>query len=123
MPVSEPPLIIGLGLGKQERIRRRSEFLAVIKHGARYSTRNFVILVRENDKNSRRLGIVVSKKVGGAVKRNRVKRLVREFFRLHKEQLPEASDIVFVAKSESIHLDYAALCKEMSAFFSDLSAA
>jgi len=104
-------------LKKNERITRRSEFLEITKQGIRYNTQNFLIIIFPgNNELIRRLGITVSKKVGGAVKRNRVKRLLREFFRLHKEQLPDASDILFIAKPGSAYLKYSALCKEMIDF-------
>ena len=105
-------------LKKKERITRRSEFLEITKQGIRYNTQNFLIIIFSgNNEPIRRLGITVSKKVGGAVKRNRVKRLLREFFRLHKEQLPESSDILFIAKPGSAYLKYSALSKEMVDFF------
>jgi len=105
-------------LKKKERITKRSEFLKLSKQGIRYNTQNFLIIIFSgNNEPIRRLGITVSKKVGGAVKRNRVKRLLREFFRLHKEQLPEASDILFIAKPGSAYLNYSALSKEMVDFF------
>ena len=105
-------------LKKEERITRRSEFLKIFQHGIRYNTENFLIIIFPgNNKPIRRFGITVSKKVGGAVKRNRVKRLVKEFFRLHKDQLPESSDILFIAKSSSAYLKYSALSKEMVDFF------
>jgi len=63
----------------------------------------------------------VSKKVGGAVQRNRVKRLLREFFRLNKEQLPESSDILFIARTGSAQLRYATLSEELLEFFQRLS--
>ena len=66
--------------------------------------------------------MAVSRKVGGAVKRNRLKRLLREFFRLNKDQLPERHDIVFIAKPEAIHLDYFTLTREMLEFFGRLMA-
>ena len=89
-------------LKKEERITRRTEFLKIFKHGIRYNTENFLIIIfSDNNKPIRRLGITVSKKVGGAVKRNRVKRLLKEFFRLHKDHLPESSDILFIAKPGS----------------------
>jgi ribonuclease P protein component len=105
-------------LKKKERITRRSEFIKISKHGIRYNTQNFLIIIFSgNNKTIRRFGITVSKKVGGAVKRNRVKRLLREFFRLHKEQLPESIDILFIAKPGSAFLKYSALSKEMVDFF------
>ena len=59
----------------------------------------------------------MSRKVGGAVKRNRVKRLLREFFRQNKDRLPEGHDIVFIAKPDSITLDYFTLAENLSKFF------
>jgi len=109
-------------LRKSERITKKSEFQLIVKYGARYNTQNFIIVIYQNNRDIRRLGISVSKKIGGAVKRNRVKRLLREFFRLNKEQLPEASDILFIAKPGSTQLFYSTLAEEMSGFFSRLTA-
>ncbi len=108
---------------KKERITKKSEFQTIIKDGIRYTTKNFVIIIHQNNRDLRRLGISVSKKVGGAVKRNRVKRLVREFFRLNKDQLPESKDFLFVAKPGSIELNYSTLSQEMLEFFKHLSSA
>jgi ribonuclease P protein component len=47
-----------------------------------------------------RLGISVHRKVGNAVRRNRIKRIVRETFRLHREIFPQSSDIVFTVRPE-----------------------
>ena len=108
---------------KKERITKKSEFQTIIKDGIRYTTKNFVIIIHQNNRDLRRLGISVSKKVGGAVKRNRVKRLVREFFRLNKDQLPESKDFLFVAKPGSIELNYSTLSQEMLEFFKHFSSA
>ena len=103
---------------KKERITKRSEFLTLSKRGIRYNTQNFlIIIIFGNNEPIRRLGITVNKKVGGAVIRNQVKRLLREFFRLHKDQLPESSDILFIAKPGSAYLTYSSLSKEMVDFF------
>ncbi|WAC09170.1 MAG: ribonuclease P protein component [Thermodesulfobacteriota bacterium] len=110
--------MVAFSLKKQERITKRSEFLTIYQQGIRYNTQNFSIIIFPGNKEAiRRLGITVSKKVGGAVIRNRVKRLLREFFRLHKEHLPEASDILFIAKPGSSYLKYSALFKELVDFF------
>jgi ribonuclease P protein component len=60
-----------------------------------------------------RLGITASKKVGGAVVRNRVKRLVREVYRLHKDGFPAGKRVVVVAKTEAAGLTRAAVEREL----------
>jgi len=56
-----------------------------------------------------RLGITASRKVGGAVERNRAKRLVREFFRLHRAKLQPGSDIVVIVRAgaDKLSLEHA----------------
>jgi len=98
---------------KNERLTKKSDFQTIFKHGTRYTTGNFVIIIHQNNRDIRRIGISVSKKVGGAVKRNRVKRLVREFFRLHKDQLPISKDFLFIAKPGSTQLTYQGLSEEL----------
>jgi ribonuclease P protein component len=60
-----------------------------------------------------RLGLTVSRKIGGAVARNRVKRLLREYFRLSYDQLPSSVDIVFVARQGAAELSYAEVVSEL----------
>ena len=102
---------------KKERLTRKSDFQTITKNGTRYNTENFIIIIYENNRDIRRIGISASRKVGGAVKRNRVKRLVREFFRLHKDQLPDSNDFLFIAKPGSTQLNYTTLSDEMLRFF------
>jgi ribonuclease P protein component len=59
-----------------------------------------------------RLGIIVSKKAGNAVKRNRIKRLVRAFFRLNKGSL-QMADHIFIAKNNIDNLNYQQVKKEL----------
>jgi ribonuclease P protein component len=108
-------------LTKKQRIARETEFDRIVKEGVRYTTRHFTIIIYRNSLESRRLGISVSKKVGGAVQRNRVKRLVREFFRTHKQTLPRWSDLLFIARLGSSRLKYGSLCEELLEFFDHLS--
>jgi ribonuclease P protein component len=60
----------------------------------------------KNGQGTTRLGITVSKRVGNSVRRNRVKRLVREFFRLHKDSFPQGCDIVIAARKDADGLDF-----------------
>jgi ribonuclease P protein component len=62
---------------------------------------------------SRRLGITVGKKAGNAVRRNRIKHLLREYFRLNKLRLSESQDIVIMAKKNIPRLNYQDVCKEL----------
>ena len=62
-------------------------------------TRSFVLLVARSERPEPRLGITVSKQVGHAVRRNRVKRLLREAFRQHRSLFPARADLVVIAKS------------------------
>jgi ribonuclease P protein component len=90
----------------EERIRNRQDYLRIYDQGKRVYTRNFTIITCPNQAKIRRLGTTVGKKVGNAVKRNRIKRLLREFFRLNKNSLPAAHDIVIIAKKGVSRLAY-----------------
>lgn len=72
-----------------------------------YATQGFansclVLYARPNRLSGNRVGITVSKKLGGAVVRNRVRRRIREVYRLHEDQFTVGWDIVVVARSRSI---------------------
>ena len=82
---------------KEERIFRRAELVDLNIHGRRYYTKNFLVILKQNRRDITRLGITASKRVGNAVKRNRTKRLIREFFRLNKQQIPKGYDISIIA--------------------------
>jgi ribonuclease P protein component len=79
---------------KEERILRRVELNQVNLHGRRHYTEHFRVVIKQNRMGGTRLGITVGKRVGNAAKRNRIKRLIREFFRLNKQQLPVGYDIL-----------------------------
>lgn len=88
------------------RLRKRCEFLEVQRHGRRLPSDSFVILALAHPGLPTRVGITVSKKVGGAVVRNRIKRIVREAIRRSRDILPEGYEIVVVARRESADLTY-----------------
>ena len=88
------------GFPKSARVVRRSEYRAIQRSSLRVVTDHFIIYARKRRRKSQRVGITVSKKVGNAVVRNRVKRLVRECFRQNKEHLPVELDLVLVARKQ-----------------------
>jgi len=84
---------------KGERLLRRADFERLAKTGNRINGEYFIILFARNGLGKLRLGITVSKRVGRAVIRNRLKRLVREYFRQHKGLFGDSYDVNVIAKS------------------------
>lgn len=83
---------------KKERITQPQDFKMVMKFGRRVSSRSFILFIRKNENPFHRLGIVVKKEVGPATFRNRMKRYVREFFRLNKRRIKGSYDIILMIK-------------------------
>lgn len=102
------------GYPKQARVRRRAEFTVCYERGRRVHTTHFLLFLLPGPEGRARTGMAVSRKVGGAVTRNRIKRLLREFFRLHARALP-SGDVVAVAKRQAgeAGLDLAAVTAEL----------
>ncbi len=87
------------------------------RDGAKFETRHFRLSVLPNDLSRRRLGITVGKKVGPAVQRNRLKRRIREFFRLNRGVLPKGSDLVITARQGAPVLTFRELSEELKGLF------
>jgi len=99
---------------KAERLRRRSEFSALFKSGKRIHSEYLTVILSTNTSDVRRLGLVVGKKVRKeAVRRNRMKRLLREFFRLNKHRLSASQDILIVARKDFSFMKYRDLCSKL----------
>jgi len=95
--------------GGRRRLSRSAEFERVYRHGRSKANRYFVLYAfpRAEDAaaDGPRLGLSVSRRVGGAAERNRAKRVLREAFWLEAERLPAGSDYVVVARPDAKPLD------------------
>ncbi|MCL2123048.1 MAG: ribonuclease P protein component [Desulfovibrionaceae bacterium] len=85
---------------RAHRLLRRPDFLKCYGTGQRYFSRHFVFFVLYDRAlpGQWRLGLAVTRKSGNAVWRNRIKRVVREVFRLHQRGIPQGLDIVVVPR-------------------------
>ena len=117
----------GEGLRAPDRLKKRGDFVDVQTHGRRVQLRHFVVIVQrraaETPATETRIGVTITKKISGAVGRNRVKRLVREVFRRNRERFPAGCDVVFIARAGADTLDYATVLAEVSAVERALGAA
>ena len=103
-----------------DRVRKRSEFRLVQGHGRRVTSRHFVVLVFARDEAASaghshgrtRLGLVVSRKDGNAVRRNRVKRLIREAFRSCPEWRLPGIDLIVIPRQLPARLGLAQVLAE-----------
>ena len=99
---------------KSARLRRRGEFLRVQDGGRKIHTDSFLVFVLpQREPGPMRIGITASRKLGGAVVRNRVKRLVREAFRRHKLLFPAGLDVAFIAKKNAVEVEYDQVVREI----------
>lgn len=109
-------------LPKTARLRKRPQYLAVQTDARRRRSRHFVLLWRANGLADSRLGVTVTRRVAGAVGRNRVKRLVREVFRQSRAHLPPGLDLVVVASPGAPELGFAQVRQELWELWNPLSA-
>lgn len=88
------------------RIKKNSEFQSVFKKGRSTANRQFVVYVmKRNDQPHFRLGLSVSKRIGNAVTRNRVKRLIRESFHQLSDKITDPYDFVVIARKPASEMN------------------
>lgn len=91
-------------MGKPKTLTRRAQYISVYQQGRTFADSLVVLKVLPNDLNLSRYGFSVSKRVGKAVQRNRVKRLLKEIVRLHSVEA--GWDIIFIPRREAVAVDY-----------------
>ena len=99
-------------LSSKERIKKKKEFLLTYKKGNRYRGTYFIIIYLANGRPYSRLAAVAGKKIGNAVKRNKVKRWIKALFRRNKDLLKDSKDLVFIAKENIVKASWKNLQKD-----------
>ena len=87
-------------------LKENHEFRRLYHRGVSTAGRHLVLYCRKNRLGYNRLGLTVSAKLAGAVQRNRVKRLLREAYRLHEDEFARGVDLVLVARSRAVGATY-----------------
>lgn len=101
-------------LRSSERLRQTREYQRVFQHGKKLVSPLFVVYIHPSPESFSRLGMAVSKRVGKAVVRNRIKRLVRELFRRHKKRFESPCDVVIVARQQAANASFADFTRQFS---------
>jgi ribonuclease P protein component len=110
----------GEGFPRARRVRKRLDYLRIQNQGRRYSTAHFLVFAMPSSRppagstTPTRFGVTVSRKVGDAVTRNRVKRWIRESCRRWAPSLPPNLDIVVVARPQAARAGFAPISAELA---------
>lgn len=107
MPVSEGSVIV---MQRKLRLRSRSDFSRVYKTGRSFANSQFVVYwSRNSGTECFRAGVSVSRKLGGAVVRNRMRRVVKELIRLNQEKIADRTDFIIIVRRPALEMKTQAL--------------
>ena len=106
---------------KADRMLKRRDFVGLSRDGKRVENKAFIAIYTEAATGTSRLGITATKRFGCAVRRNRVKRYVREYFRSNRHQLSAPRDLNIIAKKKAVHLTSQEAYSALEQLFSRLA--
>lgn len=92
---------------KKNRLTKREYFDKVYRHGKSTANHQFVLYYKARpEQETFRLGVSVSKKLGNAVVRNRIRRMLKEIVRLNAARIPGGYDLIIIARKPAAEMDY-----------------
>lgn len=106
---------------KDDRILKRPEFLRLSRCGNKIQNRHFLIFYAPGRENRTRLGVTITKRVGNAVTRNRLRRLARECFRKGRHRFKGTWDISLIAKTTSADLPAQRVINSIEELFTEIT--
>jgi ribonuclease P protein component len=112
--------VVSFFFSKAQRLLKRSEYVHLSKEGRKISGKVFWASVAEGRAGQTRLGITVTKRVGKAYQRNRIKRVIREYFRLNKHRFDTIHDINIIATREAAKQSNSQLNAHLERLFSQI---
>ena len=102
-----------LGLPRSRILKKKKDFQAVYSRGKSYANRFLVLYVFRSNGFQGKVGFAAGKKLGNAVKRNRIKRLLRESYRMHQSEIEEGVSLLLVGRKAAL----AVKCQELEMAF------
>jgi ribonuclease P protein component len=100
-------------MSKLARLRKNREFQIVFEKGSSVATRGLVLYRLTNAENINRTGFIVTKKLGNAVKRNHIRRLLKEAYRLFAGEIIVGKDLIFIARAPAATFNFEQAAAEM----------
>ncbi|EUJ25983.1 ribonuclease P [Listeria floridensis FSL S10-1187] len=99
---------------KEYRIKKNDDFQKVFKKGKSFANRQFVVYkLRREDETHFRIGLSVSKKIGNAVCRNRIKRCIRQTFHELEQEIDQKNDYIIIARKPAANMDFHEIKKSL----------
>ena len=96
-----------------ESLKKNYEFRRLYNKGKSAATPYVVVYVKRTGRDTNRLGVTVSNKIGKAVVRNKVRRRLREIYRLHEHEMQRGCDLVFVARYAQLEQAVLKACRQL----------